>query len=92
LLNINKLYLDHDYYTDVISFPMSKDPIEGDIFISIDRVKENAQNLKVSFSEELHRVMVHGLLHFLGYDDKTKEAQKKMTEMEDECLGILKLY
>jgi len=68
---------------------MSKDPIEGDIFISLDRVKENAQNLKVSFTEELHRVMVHGLLHFLGYDDKTDEAQEKMTAMENECLGMM---
>ena len=70
---------------------MAKDPIEGDIFISIDRVKENAENIKVPFSEELHRVMVHGLLHFLGYDDKTDEAQAKMTVMENESLRVLKL-
>jgi len=89
LLNINNLYLDHDYYTDVISFPMSTDPIEGDVFISIDRIKENAENLKLPFLDELHRVMVHGLLHFLGYDDKTDEAQVKMTAMENLCLGML---
>ncbi len=68
---------------------MSSDPIEGDIFISIDRVRENADNLKVKFHTELYRVMVHGLLHFIGYDDKTEEAQKRMTTMENDCLKMI---
>ena len=68
---------------------MANDPIEGDIFISIDRVKENAENLKIPFDDELHRVMVHGLLHFLGYDDKTVESKKIMTEMENNSLGMI---
>lgn len=86
LLKINQEHLNHDYYTDVISFPLSTDVVEGDIFISIDRVKENAAALKVSFDKELHRVMVHGLLHFLGYRDKTEEEQTKMTLKEDSYL------
>ncbi len=87
LLNINQEHLNHDFYTDVISFPYSTDKVEGDIFISIDRVRENAQNLDVSFTKELNRVMVHGLLHFLGYKDKTDEEITVMRRKEDYYLG-----
>ncbi|WP_304065338.1 rRNA maturation RNase YbeY [Pedobacter glucosidilyticus] len=85
LLNINKQYLNHDTFTDIITFDHSevKGIIYGDIFISIDRVKENAKTFKVAVSDELHRIIIHGTLHLLGYPDKKKEEKAKMTEMED---------
>jgi len=86
LLLVNREYLNHDYYTDVISFPLSSDPIEGDIFISIDRVRDNATSLHISFLQELRRIIVHGLLHFLGYQDNTPEDRLSMTQKEDEYL------
>lgn len=90
LLNINNEYLNHDTYTDIITFDYSKDnhllPISGDIFISVDRVKENAKKFSKSFEEELHRVIIHGVLHLLGYTDKTKKAKAEMTKEEDACL------
>jgi rRNA maturation RNase YbeY len=84
LLQINKEYLHHDTLTDIVTFDNSEDPkkIEGDIFISIDRVKENGEKLGTS-ATELERVMVHGLLHLLGYKDKKKEDKALMTEKED---------
>jgi rRNA maturation RNase YbeY len=83
LKKINIKYLNHDYYTDVISFKDSSDEkVGGDIAISVDRVIENAKHFNVSFDEELRRVMVHGLLHFLGFNDKTKEDKLKMTQTE----------
>jgi rRNA maturation RNase YbeY len=84
LLQINKEYLNHDTLTDIVTFDNSEDPkkIEGDIFISIDRVKENGEKLGTS-ETELTRVMVHGLLHLLGYKDKKKEDKALMTEKED---------
>ena len=86
LLNINKLYLDHDYYTDIISFDLRdspKSPSKGEIYISIDRVRENADNYTVPVEQELHRVIFHGALHLCGYTDKTKAQQKKMRSKED---------
>jgi len=88
LLEVNKKYLNHDYYTDIITFPLGNDPLEANIFISIDRVRENAESYKESFEDELHRVIIHGVLHLLGYGDKTEEEQKRMREKEDECLGL----
>jgi rRNA maturation RNase YbeY len=84
LLQINQEYLNHDTLTDIVTFDNSEDPkkIEGDIFISIDRVKENGEKLGTS-KTELERVMVHGLLHLLGYKDKKKEDKAAMTEKED---------
>ena len=84
LLQINQAYLNHDTLTDIVTFDNSEDPkkIEGDIFISIDRVKENGEKLGTS-ETELERVMVHGLLHLLGYKDKKKEDKALMTEKED---------
>lgn len=88
LYNINLQYLNHDYFTDIISFPMESNPISGDIFISIDRVKENAVINEVSFNTELLRVMSHGLLHFIGFDDHNIEDIKAMREAEDEAIKL----
>jgi probable rRNA maturation factor len=91
LLRINLDYLNHDTYTDVITFDNSEvlKTIVGDIFISIERVQENAKQIKVSTANELCRVMIHGTLHLLGYKDKTKAEKSKMTEMEDHYLSLL---
>jgi len=89
LHNLNVQYLDHDTLTDIITFTYSDDSIEGDIFISIERVKENANNLNIPFEKELHRVMIHGVLHLLGLKDKTKEDKEIMTKNENDCLDIL---
>jgi probable rRNA maturation factor len=85
LLNINQQYLKHDSYTDIITFDNSdmEQEIVGDIFISLDRIRENAKELDVNETDELHRVMVHGTLHLLGYPDKGKSAKALMTEKED---------
>ncbi len=89
LLKINQEYLDHDTYTDIITFDNSEEEgkITGDIFISIPRVKENAMKFSVSETDELHRVIIHGTLHLLGYKDKTPANKKKMTEKEDYYLA-----
>ena len=101
LLEMNKEYLNHDTYTDIITFDYSKSEseqfplkkgvrgISGDIFISIDRVKENASSFSKTFEDELHRVMIHGVLHLLGYKDKTKIAKAEMRKQEDLCLKAL---
>ncbi|MEO6190557.1 MAG: rRNA maturation RNase YbeY [Saprospiraceae bacterium] len=86
LLEINKEYLNHDYYTDIITFPYQVNPIIGDIFISVDRVRENAIEYKVSFLNELRRVIIHGVLHLLGFDDLEEESKQRMHEMEDKAL------
>ncbi|MFT6148839.1 MAG: rRNA maturation RNase YbeY [Saprospiraceae bacterium] len=86
LHQINVEYLNHDTLTDVITFQYSEsesDPIEGDIFISIDRIQENANQFETTFDKELHRVMIHGTLHLLGYGDKSSEAKTLMTEKEN---------
>lgn len=84
LNNLNVEFLNHDMLTDIISFDNSIGKIlHGDIFISIERVKENAIIFNVSFQEELHRVMVHGVLHYCGYKDKTKEDSKLMRNKEN---------
>lgn len=93
LLKINQQYLDHDTYTDIITFDYSKDdikqPVSGDIFISVDRIKENAKKYSKSFEDELHRVIIHGILHLLGYKDKTKASKEEMTKQENKCLRSL---
>ncbi|WP_093112265.1 rRNA maturation RNase YbeY [Salinimicrobium catena] len=89
LLEINRKYLDHDTYTDIISFDDSVgDILGGDIFISTQRVEENAGKFSVEFSEELKRVMVHGVLHFCGYKDKTAEEKKLMRSKEEEKMQM----
>jgi probable rRNA maturation factor len=89
LLQINQQYLDHDTYTDIITFDNSaeKGEITSDIFISIPRIRENAASFNVPEADELHRVMVHGVLHLLGYKDKTPADKKKMTQKEDYYLA-----
>jgi probable rRNA maturation factor len=88
---INKQYLDHDTYTDVITFDNGEElkTILGDIFISIDRVQENASQFNSTLQRELSRVMIHGTLHLLGYKDKSKAAKTLMTKKEDFYLAIL---
>jgi probable rRNA maturation factor len=90
LLQINVEYLDHHTYTDIITFDSSETPgtIEGDIFISIERIRENADKFSRPFDEELHRVIIHGVLHLIGYGDKTKTAKAKMTKKEDTYLAV----
>ena len=89
LLEVNRQYLNHNYYTDVITFDYSEETaISGDIFISIDRVKENAQSFATKMVDELHRIIVHGILHLLGYTDKTIGAKEEMTSKEDFYLSL----
>ena len=90
LLDINKKYLNHDYFTDIITFNYNENnTIIGDLFISIDRVKENAKELKVDFNNELFRVIIHGVLHLCGYNDKTQDQQKEIRTKEDEYLVLI---
>ena len=88
LLKINQEYLNHDTYTDIITFDHSEENMEisGDIYISIDRVKENAKTYKSTFIDEIHRVIIHGTLHLLGYTDKSKKDKQLMTLKEDSYL------
>ena len=90
LLEINKKYLNHTSLTDVVTFDFttSKKTIEGDVYISIDRVKENAKKYKETFKKELLRVIIHGLLHLIGFLDKTKEEKNTMTLKENEYLSL----
>lgn len=87
---MNIQYLNHKTYTDIITFDNSEAPklLEGDIFISVDRVKENAEKLKIPFVHELHRVMIHGVLHLLGYSDKTPRKKAEMRKKEDAYLSL----
>lgn len=91
LHSINISYLNHDTFTDIITFDNSEEPntIESDIFISIDRVRENATLFDVSFDHELRRVIVHGLLHLVGYQDKSSEEITLMRKKEEACLSLL---
>ena len=89
ILDVNINYLGHDYYTDIITFDyVEGDVLSGDLFISIDSVRENASFYGVEFSAELRRVMVHGLLHLIGYDDHTPDEQKEMRSKEDYYLSL----
>lgn len=89
LLDINQKYLNHDTYTDIITFDyVEEDRIIGEIYISIDRVRDNAVAYKVSFLNELHRVMAHGLLHLCGYGDKTQDEQRLMRDLENQKIKM----
>ncbi len=91
LLKINNKYLQHNYYTDIITFDNSDDEqhsLQGDVFISIDRVKENSITMGTSFEDEISRIMVHGLLHLIGYNDKTEEDKKTMSAKENAYLSL----
>ena len=91
LLEINRKHLNHDFYTDIITFPLNEDPIEATLYISIDRVKENASDFNQEFDVELNRVMAHGLLHLLGFNDKTESENENMRIKENEVLKMLKV-
>ena len=90
LKQININYLNHDYYTDIITFDYSdKNIISGDLFISIDRVRENADINNENFNREICRVIIHGILHFCGYNDKTSKEKEKMRKLEDVFLSTM---
>lgn len=91
LLDINKERLGHDFYTDIVTFPLTdcETMISSEFCISVDRVKENAMTFGRSFESELHRVIIHGVLHLLGFDDHSEEEEKTMREKEEEALKIL---
>jgi len=92
ILEINKQYLNHDYYTDIITFDYSESyVISGDIFISIDTVKSNAEEFKVSFDDELKRILIHGILHLCGQADNTPELRAEMTNKENLSLQTLSI-
>jgi rRNA maturation RNase YbeY len=88
LLEINKKYLNHDYFTDIITFNYNEaNLISGDLFISIDRVRDNTLNFNSDFQQELHRVIIHGILHLMGLRDDSPGLKKKIHEKEDEALS-----
>lgn len=87
LYRINVDYLGHDTLTDIITFPYQTDPIEGDLFISVDRLKDNAQTYQTPFHRELLRVMAHGVLHLIGFSDKSPEEKLIMTSMENKYMA-----
>ncbi|MEL6388628.1 MAG: rRNA maturation RNase YbeY [Bacteroidota bacterium] len=91
LLQMNRQHLDHDYYTDILTFYYSEDAIDGELYISIERVKDNAHQLDIPELNELHRVIVHGALHLCGHDDQTREEKQKMRDLEELYLGQLTL-
>ena len=90
LQQINQEFLNKDYFTDIITFDNSDvaDSIEGDVFVSVDRVRENAQDRSLPFRDELHRVIIHGVLHLLGHTDKDLLSQTAMRHKEDSCLTM----
>lgn len=89
LLKVNQDYLQHDYYTDIITFDYVKGKIiSGDIFVSLPRISDNASTLSKDFEDELHRVLAHGILHLCGYKDKTKAEEKEMRSKEDFYLSL----
>ena len=89
LLNINKEFLNHDTYTDIVTFDLGEyeDEMIGEIYVSIDRVAENASKFSKTYQDELHRVIFHGALHLCGYKDKTQEQKNEMRQAEDKCLA-----
>ena len=92
LHKINVEFLEHDTFTDIISFDYTLGKlVGGDIFISIERVKENSKTFNVTFKEELHRVIIHGVLHYMGFKDKTDDEKQLMRDKENSCLKTLNL-
>lgn len=90
LLEMNRQHLDHDYYTDIITFDYTEDNIvSGDLFISKDRLEDNADSFNTSFTNELQRVVVHGVLHLCGFGDKSEEEELKMRQLENEALELI---
>ncbi len=92
LLDVNKKYLDHDYYTDIITFDyVDGSVIHGDVFISLDRIQENSKTFNTTFKNELARILAHGILHLLGYKDKNMKDKEMMTFKEDYYLKMLEV-
>lgn len=90
ILEVNQTYLKHDYFTDIITFDYCEGAIlNGDIFISLDTVRANAQEFGVTFDNELHRILIHGILHLCGQADKTPDARLEMTRKENEALQMI---
>ena len=90
ILEVNREFLQHDYYTDIITFDYSEgDRISGDIYISLDTVQSNADSFKNNYFTELHRVIIHGILHLCGQNDKSEDEQNEMTQKENEALELL---
>ena len=90
ILEVNKQYLQHDYFTDIITFDYTEgDTISGDIFISLDTVKSNAQEQGTDYDEELHRVIIHGILHLCGINDKGPGERELMEQAENKALALL---
>lgn len=87
LLRMNREFLDHDYYTDVITFPLEENPLEGEIYISLDRAREQGKEHGVTLYHEVRRLAVHGTLHLLGHDDATEEERLEMRRLEDKYLN-----
>lgn len=87
LLELNREHLSHDYYTDVITFPLETDPLEGEIYISVDRAREQAREFGVGVYDEVQRLAVHGALHLAGYDDSTTAERENMRRLEDRYLS-----
>ena len=93
LLSINKKHLEHDYYTDIITFDYSRgNKISGELYVSLERVEENALAQGLSYESELRRVVAHGILHLIGFKDKTEEEEKAMRSKEDEVLAYIDKY
>lgn len=93
ILETNQHYLQHDFYTDIITFDYTEgNKISGDIFIGMETVTSNAQEYEVPFNEELHRVIIHGILHLCGIDDQTPEQRENMEQEENKALALIKEY
>lgn len=93
LLEVNKKFLEHDYFTDIITFDYVEGQIiSGDIFISVERVLDNSKSFGITFADELNRIIIHGVLHLLGFKDKSMEDKTLMTEKEDYYLKLLNDY
>lgn len=92
ILEVNQQYLQHDYYTDIITFDYTEgDRISGDLFISVDTVRSNAEQFEQSFDKELHRVIIHGILHLCGIDDQSPEQRANMIENENKALALINM-
>jgi len=90
IIEINRQYLQHDYFTDIITFDYTDgDTLSGDVFISLETVKTNAEQYKTTYEDELRRVVIHGVLHLCGYKDKTPKDKENMRRQEDEALGLI---
>ena len=90
LLDFNQKRMNHDFYTDIVTFPLNdcSEYLSGEFYISLDRIKDNAKQMGKPFRDEFHRVLAHGVLHLIGFDDKTAAAAAEMREQEEKCLKI----